>query len=96
MQMVWEPLVVLFFEQKVSEPVIKYSIEDKYIGKVIEYGQCPDTDTLGISESINHTKEMFNESNIHNYINSLKKYFYILIIQNIADISTKLIFLLCF
>ena len=39
-------------------------------------------------------KKMFNEYNIHNYINSLKKYF--IIIQNIADISNKLIFLLRF
>ena len=25
-------------------------------GKVSEYGQCPNTDTLGISETINPTK----------------------------------------
>ena len=35
---------------------------------------------------------MINEYNIHNHINSLKKIFYLLIIQNIADISNKLIF----
>ena len=29
---------------------------------------------------------------MHNYINSLKKYFYFFIIQNIADISNKEIF----
>ena len=27
------------------------------VGKVTEYGQCPNTDTLGISETINHTKK---------------------------------------
>ena len=27
-------------------------------GKVTEYGQCPNTDTLGISETINPTKKM--------------------------------------
>ena len=37
-------------------------------------------------------KKMFNESNIHNYINSLKSIFNFLIIQNKADISNKLIF----
>ena len=37
-------------------------------------------------------KKMFNEYNIHNYINSLKKYFLFCNIQNIADISYKLIF----
>ena len=26
-------------------------------GKVTEYGQCPNTDTLGISETINPTKK---------------------------------------
>ena len=28
-----------------------------YKGKVTEYGQCPNTDTLGISETINATKK---------------------------------------
>ena len=41
--------------------------------KVTEYGQCPNTDTLGISETINPTKKGL--MNIHNYINSLNKYF---------------------
>ena len=27
-------------------------------GKVTEYGQCPNTDTLGISETINPTKKL--------------------------------------
>ena len=27
-------------------------------GKVTEYGQCPNTDTLGISETINPTKNV--------------------------------------
>ena len=28
---------------------------------VTEYGQCPNTDTLGISETINPTKKRINE-----------------------------------
>ena len=31
---------------------------DDIYGKVTEYGQCPNTDTLGISETINPTKKM--------------------------------------
>ena len=45
------------------------------LGKVTGYGQCPNTDTLGISETINPTKKIFNEYNIHNYINSLNHIF---------------------
>ena len=41
-------------------------------------------------------KKMCNEKNIHNYKNILKKHFLFFIIQNIADISNKLIFLLRF
>ena len=31
--------------------------ESNRIRKVTEYGQCPNTDTLGISETINPTKK---------------------------------------
>ena len=27
------------------------------VGKVVEYGQCPNTDTLGISDTINPIKK---------------------------------------
>ena len=36
--------------------------------------ECPNTDTIGISETINPTKKC-NEYNIHNYINILNNYF---------------------
>ena len=60
--------------------------------KVTEYGQCPNTDTLGISETINLTKKMFMNKIFKIIQIVYKSIFYFLIIQNIADISNKLIF----
>ena len=62
------------------------------IGESNRIRTVPTYGYLGISETINPTKKCL--INIHNYINSL--YFYFLITQNIADISNKLNFLLCF
>ena len=38
--------------------------------KVSEYGHCPNTENIGISETITPTKQ-YNEYNIHYYINNL-------------------------
>ena len=44
-------------------------------GKVSKYEECPKTDILCISETINPSKKNVNEYDIHTYINSLNKYF---------------------
>ena len=50
--------MILIAEYKL---IIKYRLIQNAYGKVTEYGQCPNTETLGISESINPTTKCINE-----------------------------------